>query len=296
VSLASFAAKIIEALPGMLLRLALCMEWLSRKFSKGHLLHHASFASLDELKSLLSRQIDGLHLLLGVGEYGHILRVQSTEERKELGNVMVIGRTRCGKGLFANSQILSWNGSLMVNDIKGELRDQTAGYRQTKGPVYTFDPTGFGNRYDPFLGKESNDDLRSAAMTLLHKGEEEGQNAIFTIRATTMLTQLFLAARLEKVPLLSYVQSAVYAGPVDTAKRLHALSVQHNRYPNLATRFLDMTLSDMAKRHFDDGFFISAWSNLTHRLEPILSDVVIRSPGSFDSNPMGDPPALPGRQ
>src|SRR3954467_2947606 len=103
-------------------------------------------------------------------EYGHILRVQSTNERKELGNVMVIGRTRCGKGLFANAQINSWTESLIANDIKRELRAQTAGYRATDGrPVFTFDPTGYGHRYDPFLGKVTEDDLRNAATNILFK-------------------------------------------------------------------------------------------------------------------------------
>jgi type IV secretory pathway TraG/TraD family ATPase VirD4 len=223
-----------------------------------------------------------------------VLRVKSTQERKELGNVMVIGRTRCGKGLFANAQILSWSESLIANDIKRELRAQTAGFRATKGPVYTFDPTGYGDRYDPFLGKESEDDLRDMATKMLVHADE-GENAIFTYRAVTMLTQLFLAARLEEKPLLPYVQSALYAGPVDTAKRLHAISKQENRYPNLATRFLDMTLADMSRRHFDDKFFISAWSNLTHRLEPIITDVVIRSLSGSDFSAkdliMGERPA-----
>jgi type IV secretory pathway TraG/TraD family ATPase VirD4 len=242
VSLSATIAKIQEAWPGILLRLAMVGNWLSKKFNKEHPLFHSSFATLSELKNLLCRQMDGAYLLLGIGEYGHILRVKSTDERKELGNVMVIGRTRCGKGLFAISQILSWTESLIVNDIKGELRAQTAGSRATDGRrVFTFDPTGYGDRYDPFLGKVTEDDLRDAATKLLSRAND-GENAIFTMRAVTMLTQLFLGARLEEKPLLPYVQSAVYAGPVDTAKRLHAISLQHNRYPNLATRFLDMSL------------------------------------------------------
>jgi type IV secretory pathway TraG/TraD family ATPase VirD4 len=87
----------------------------------------------------------------------------------------------------------------------------------------------------------------------------------------------------------------VYAGPVDTAKRLHAISQQENRYPNLATRFLDMTLADMMRKHFDDRFFISAWSNMTHRLEPILTDIVLRSLSRSDFTAkdliMGEKPA-----
>jgi type IV secretory pathway TraG/TraD family ATPase VirD4 len=35
----------------------------------------------------------------------------------------------------------------VVNDIKGELFAQTAGYRATLGQVFVFDPTGVGNRF-----------------------------------------------------------------------------------------------------------------------------------------------------
>src|SRR3954452_11707276 len=158
-----FIAKCKEILPKFLLHLALFSDWLAERVNKEHPLHHAGFAKLEELKELLSRQIDGAFLLLGISEFGHVLRAKSTQERKELGNVMVIGRTRCGKGLFANTQILSWTESLIANDIKRELRLKTAGSREQKGPVFTFKPTGFGDGYDPFLGKVHEDDLREAA-------------------------------------------------------------------------------------------------------------------------------------
>jgi len=193
-----------------LTRLAVFWSWLTERFSAVHRLHHANFAPLHQLKERLCDHLEGAYLLLGRGDYGNILRVQSTKDRKELGNVMVIGRTRCGKGLFANTQILSWTESLIANDIKRELRLKTAGSREQKGPVFTFKPTGFGDGYDPFLGKVHEDDLREAAEKLLYRADE-GENAIFTMRAVTMLTQLFLAARLEEKPLLPYVQSSVYA-------------------------------------------------------------------------------------
>src|SRR5215210_6479991 len=87
------------------------------------------------------------------------LRVHGSAKRPELGNVLVNGPTRCGKGLLATSQILTWEGSVIVNDIKGELYEKTAGYRNRLGPVYRFDPTGYGHRYDPTAGKHTEDDL-----------------------------------------------------------------------------------------------------------------------------------------
>ena len=60
----------------------------------------------------------------------------------------------------------------MVNDIKGELFQQTAGYRSTIGKVFVIDPTGIGNRYDPLLGHTTEDALLSAATQLLYKADE----------------------------------------------------------------------------------------------------------------------------
>src|SRR5438445_294983 len=90
------------------------LSWIAGLFPKEQALFHASFAPLHQLKKLLSRKIDGAHLLLGIGENGQVLRVPATEKRKELGNVLVDSRTRGGKGLFGISQILSWTESLII--------------------------------------------------------------------------------------------------------------------------------------------------------------------------------------
>jgi type IV secretion system protein VirD4 len=50
--------------------------------------------------------------------------------------MLVVAPTRGGKGLLATSQLLTWQGSAIVNDIKGELFNDTVGYRKTLGKVY----------------------------------------------------------------------------------------------------------------------------------------------------------------
>jgi hypothetical protein len=40
-----------------------------------------------------------------------------------------------GKGLLAVSQLLTWPHSVIVNDIKGDLFETTAGDRAKRGPV-----------------------------------------------------------------------------------------------------------------------------------------------------------------
>src|SRR5205807_1072624 len=108
-------------------------------------IHRARFAKLFELRELLSREpsVDGV--LLGVRRvflfFKRFVVVRPTSRRQEIGNTLIVGPTRSGKGLLATSQLLSWQHSVIVNDIKGELFTQTAGYRATLGPVYVIDPT-----------------------------------------------------------------------------------------------------------------------------------------------------------
>ena len=120
----------------------------------------------------------------------HVLRVRPTNARPELGNLLVVAPTRGGKGSLAVSQLLSWRHSAVVNDIKGDLFTQTAGYRSIAGPVFVIDPTGVGHAFDPLMGKQTEDQLLSSATQLLHK-PDEGDGVIFTQRAAVMLTQLF---------------------------------------------------------------------------------------------------------
>jgi hypothetical protein len=229
-------------------------------------LHNARFAQLHELTVLLTKRFDETSLLFGVSRFNRLLRVQPTETRRELGNVLVVAPTRGGKGLLAISQLLSWPHSVVVNDIKGELFAQTAGYRATLGKVFVFDPTGVGNRFDPLLGKHTDLELKSIARSLLYK-PDEGEGEIFTQRATRMLTQLFHAARMEHVSPLRYVGTMINAPIKLVAGRLATLS------PQLAIRFLDDQIADA---DFQNKFLLSGWSTITARLDALLSESIIK--------------------
>src|SRR4051794_14000760 len=133
-------------------------------------LHVARFARLDELATLAAPRPHRAGLLLGRTRFHQVLHVTQTKTRRELGNLLVVAPTRGGKGLLATSQLLTWKHSVIVNDIKGELFAQTAGYRATLGKVFVLDPTGVGHRYDPLQGKHTEYDLLSSATHLLFKG------------------------------------------------------------------------------------------------------------------------------
>ncbi len=241
-------------------------------------LHIARFARISELSSLIDSKLDETSLLLGARRFNHFLRVRPTKNRRELGNLLIVAPTRGGKGLLAVSQLLTWNYSVIVNDIKGELFTQTAGYRSTLGKVLVIDPTGVGHRYDPLLRKYTEDELRSVATNLLFK-PDEGEGVIFTQRATRMLTQIFLAARKEGKAPLPYIREIIRKGLPDAAGRLNSIS------PELATQLLDVSFEQAEEAKFSDRFLLSAWSTLTAKMDSLLTETVVRCFSGADFTP-----------
>ena len=231
-------------------------------------LHTASFATPSELAGISQKDPVGTSLLLGIDRFQRILQVRSTPTRRELGNVLVVARSRGGKSLLAVSQLLTWPHSVIVNDIKGELYSLTADYRKLLGDVYKFDLSTSSDKYDPLQGKKKSNQLQSAATNLLHK-QKAGENLVFTQRAITMLTQIFMAGTHEGYPLLPYALQMVYLGLADAARKLERVTQKYNLYPNLATRFLDM---DIRSADFKDKFLLSCWGTLTGEIDNLLTE------------------------
>ena len=73
---------------------------------------------------------------------------------KEIPHVMMVAPTRAGKGVgFVIPNILAFNGSAVVLDVKGENFEKTARYRMSNGDeIYRFSPFDWANgthRYNP---------------------------------------------------------------------------------------------------------------------------------------------------
>jgi type IV secretion system protein VirD4 len=172
-------------------------------------LHPARFAYDYELQPLSHEKPQGL--LLGIDRFGRTLSVAATEEKPDLGNLAIFGSTGTGKTRRELRQLREWKGSMIVNDIKGDLSDETAAIRKTYGKVFFFAPSeGAGNCYDPLDGIESERKLYDLAKHLLYVPNEK--EPAFTERATKMLTQLFLAAKLIGERALPFVARMVKLG------------------------------------------------------------------------------------
>jgi type IV secretion system protein VirD4 len=232
-------------------------------------LYTARFALPPELKKISSNKLDGRHILIGESIFNHVLVVSPTETRKELGNILFDGITRSGKGLAIEANLLNWQYSAIVNDIKKELWIRTAGFREKGlgGKAFLFDPRGNGHKYDPLEGLYTDSDLRSVATTLLYR-PNEGQNKVFTGRAITMLTQIFHAARLERQRPLPFTYKILNEGLIGVVTILEIISRKYNCYPNLATKFLDIGINDA---DFKDKFLLSCFGTLCERINALLT-------------------------
>jgi type IV secretion system protein VirD4 len=268
----------IITLNSVVYTLAVFFDKLLARFSTEKNIFKARYARLSELVEIY---LDKLHIskkirciFLALGQFDQLLCIQPTKDQKELGNMLVIAKTRSGKGLNIGTNLLRWPYPTIINDIKDEFWPLTAGFREKElaGKSVKFDPRGYGHKFDPLEGLESDFDLRSAATTLLYR-PNEGENAIFTERAITMLVQIFHAARLEKQRPLPFTYKILNEGLYGVATILELISEKHNFYPNLATKFLDINYE---KANFESNFLRDCYSTMKARIDSILTKESVR--------------------
>ena len=129
------------------LLVALVMSLCRSKSSQNATSHGtANWAMDDDVKR--AQLLEGKGVVLGVAKDGKYLRHDGPE------HVIAIAPTRSGKGVgIIIPTLLTWPHSVIVNDIKGENWNITAGYRQKalNNIVLKFDPTSQdgGVKYNP---------------------------------------------------------------------------------------------------------------------------------------------------
>ena len=118
--------------------------WRAREAKKVETYGSARWAETEEVKSAGLLGPDGVVL----GRYdSHYLRHDGPE------HVLCFAPTRSGKGVgLVVPSLLTWPGSAIVHDIKGENWQLTAGFRAQHGRVLLFDPTNAkSSAYNPLL-------------------------------------------------------------------------------------------------------------------------------------------------
>ena len=118
--------------------------WRAREAKNVATYGSARWAEPGEVKAIGLLGADGVVL----GQLGHdYLRHDGPE------HVLCFAPTRSGKGVgLVVPSLLTWPGSAIVHDIKGENWQLTAGYRSQHGRVLLFDPTNAkSSAYNPLL-------------------------------------------------------------------------------------------------------------------------------------------------
>lgn len=118
--------------------------WRARESKNVHTYGSARWAGKGEVESAGLLGADGVVL----GRYNsHYLRHDGPE------HVLCFAPTRSGKGVgLVVPSLLTWPGSAIVHDIKGENWQLTAGFRARHGRVLLFDPTNLrSSAYNPLL-------------------------------------------------------------------------------------------------------------------------------------------------
>ncbi|CAA0099713.1 Conjugal transfer protein TraG [Starkeya nomas] len=118
--------------------------WRAREAKKVETYGSARWAEKEEVKAAGLLNPDGVVL----GRYDHdYLRHDGPE------HVLCFAPTRSGKGVgLVVPSLLTWPGSAIVHDIKGENWQLTAGFRALHGRVLLFDPTNpKSSAYNPLL-------------------------------------------------------------------------------------------------------------------------------------------------
>jgi type IV secretion system protein VirD4 len=118
--------------------------WRAREAETAATYGSARWASQLEIRGAGLAGADGV--ILGHIE-GHYLRHNGPE------HVLCFAPTRSGKGVgLVVPTLLTWPGSCIVHDIKGENWTLTSGFRAQHGRVLLFDPTNSGSAaYNPLL-------------------------------------------------------------------------------------------------------------------------------------------------
>jgi type IV secretion system protein VirD4 len=237
-------------------------------------LHHARFARPHELTPLISHSLDEEALLIGRTHLGGIYRVRKTPTRRELGNMMVVAPPRTGKSRLAIGQLLTWPHSVVAVDLKGELYQDSGGFRSTLGPVYVIDLRGNGDQYDPLRNCTNEESLYAAAKNILYD-PHEGNGRSFTewgILLEVLKWQACLALNRKtgaRHRLLPFTRFLAKLGINPAAAAINAIS------PRIARELLDGEY-DPSLDYRANRYFANSWQSSRARMFPLLTETVVR--------------------
>jgi len=256
------------------------------KDSRPQVRHTAHFAHKAEIAPLTRGVFEGDGVLVGFAYKKPLVVRPGTAGKNELGHFLWVGPSRSGKGLSIASNLYNWEGSAIVVDIKGEIAEQTAGYRRDVlgQDVFILNPSGgeSSHQFDPFKELETDEQIFSAAIGFMQP-DKDGANAIFAQRASAALAALIKAAKVSGAPTVAFLDSMIYQphGLKGTALRLQALNdPQVTRWLN---SFLGKDPDQMDWDEADgDRFLNNSWQRLRTAASFLITPGVKHMTGGSD--------------
>lgn len=209
--------------------------------------------------------------------------------QKELGHLTVVAPTRSGKGLLLTSHLLTWAGSAITLDIKGENWQRTSAERAKLGPVYVLNPEGFGARFDPIaelveLGADSESALLQAANVILRPEDEK--QPIFPLTALPALRAGMRVAYALKEPVLPWIYAQTRSGLRAYVRNVQAQAERLNDWASIddMTQFLGRPLAEVDEAQWSDARWLpgQAWANLTASLGRVCTEGVLKMTSGRD--------------
>jgi type IV secretion system protein VirD4 len=277
---------LLANLPSWLLLGPLLIAILGHLFALGRevryqALYNAHWATSQEIQPLKAKFPLKDGVLLGFA-YGNVFGISpGSFNQRELGHVLVCGPSRSGKGLHLTSNLLSWQHSAVVVDIKGELFRLTAGKRAAMGQrIIVLNPTGEGHRYDPFQELTTDEAIRSVA-TMILDPEADGSNAAFARRGTFALFAAIKASLILKQPVLPFIRRVTAQGLEGFCKELWQVNntIVHES-------LVDFLREDPQKFDWSsvagNKYLDNTWTGLLTKLQPLFSEGILRMTSAND--------------
>jgi type IV secretion system protein VirD4 len=123
--------------------------------------------------------------------------------RREHGNIAVVGAPGSGKGLMIKANLLNWQHSVVVVDLKGDTYADTANFRESelKQKIYVLDPkSATGHRFDP-VAAIPKANRRQLAFEIVSRGDDVASGGRFWVNsALAWWLAVWAAADLEGQP------------------------------------------------------------------------------------------------
>lgn len=204
--------------------------------------------------------------------------------RREMGHFLVCGPSRSGKSLNLTTNLMSWGGSAVAVDVKGELYRKTAGIRANlpdgENRILVLDPEGRGNQYDPFAELSYSEEAAKRAVKLILE-TDKARDPIFARRASSAVYAGLVGARIEGAPSLAYLREVTAEGPRAYVERL--LELGDSGIRRNVVDFLGGPPEEMEPRDYrNDRFLSSAWGTITAQLDAVSSEGILKMTGGSD--------------